>query len=578
MRPLSLIAAVQPAGSERAAGRPPPARQPRRDGRRQPGEGNQRDDPADPPAQRLVAELDGVRAGPDRHALEDVVDRAHVDLAAVDGRLPAGEVRVAQDQDARGAAPARGRPRARRSARRSSRCRRGRRRRVGRRTPGTRSSVIASRRGVEAGAGHRRQRGVVAAHDALGADDPGAGHRAGDPVHARVGSLVGRRQPRDLERRVGDEAVERRGVGPHRRRAQDVAHAEQAQRAQRARRDLAEAQRDVEEALGDRRAGGDLAAPQPVVAPDDRQVVAARLVDAEVHRDDVLGDLVGAGEARRPLALEEADRAGPGQLGDVAVDRRVEAHAGAEQVGARQRDGQRRERARAHAPAEAQEEQREPRCGEGQPHDQRGERDLRRSLDVAVGARRVGEQPGDLERPAQRAQAGLAARRRRRSRARPAARRPPRARAAPRAPAVRSREVSSSSPQPASSASAKTVSTARRVLWPELKTGRRVTTCTNGGTPRTTASHRPPNSATATRVERRAHEQRRGAEHQRQRPDVEACSRAGCAARGSGSACPSSRAGRWPARPWRAGGGRWTRPRGRAGRPTARRARAAARG
>jgi hypothetical protein len=62
------------------------------------------------------------------------------------------------------------------------------------------------------------------------------------------------------------------------------------------------------------------------------------------------------------------------------------------------------------------------------------------------------------------------------------------------------REVSSSSPQPASSASAKTVSTARRVLWPELKTGSRVTTCTNGGTPRTTASHSPPNSATATRV------------------------------------------------------------------------------
>ena len=37
------------------------------------------------------------------------------------------------------------------------------------------------------------------------------------------------------------------------------------------------------------------------------------------------------------------------------------------------------------------------------------------------------------------------------------------------------------------------------MLWPELKTGSRVTICRNGGMPSTTANHSTPNSATATR-------------------------------------------------------------------------------
>ena len=60
-------------------------------------------------------------------------------------------------------------------------------------------------------------------------------------------------------------------------------------------------------------------------------------------------------------------------------------------------------------------------------------------------------------------------------------------------------EVSSSRPQPASSARESTNSAVSLLLWPEEKIGSRVTICRKGGTPNTTASQSAPNRATHTR-------------------------------------------------------------------------------
>ena len=84
--------------------------------------------------------------------------------------------------------------------------------------------------------------------------------------------------------------------------------------------------------------GRHLAAPEAVVAAQDRQVVAARLVQAESHRDDVHRDLLGADEARGALTLAgSGSRRSRGWRRVVAIDRRVVAHAGAEQVDAHER-------------------------------------------------------------------------------------------------------------------------------------------------------------------------------------------------------------------------------------------------
>ena len=91
----------------------------------------------------------------------------------------------------------------------------------------------------------------------------------------------------------------------------------------------------------------------------------------------------------------------------------------------------------------------------------------------------------------------------------------------------------------------------RRVLCPELNTGRRVTICMTGGIPITTANQRPPNSATATRSAAAPQDQRGRRQHQRQRPDVHGALEQDRPDRRLGRAAPVVGHEDARARPWR---------------------------
>ena len=79
------------------ASAPPPRRQPRC---RDPQHRQQADDPADPPAERPVGELDAVRAGADAHAAEHVVHALDVGGLPVDRGGPARVPGVRDDEQA----------------------------------------------------------------------------------------------------------------------------------------------------------------------------------------------------------------------------------------------------------------------------------------------------------------------------------------------------------------------------------------------------------------------------------------------------------------------------------------------
>ena len=278
---------------------------------------------------------------------------------------------------------------------------------------------------------------------------------------------------------------------------EQVADAEQAEGAQPTRIDLRQDEGDI----GERRPhlggmlGVDLAAPQPVEATRDRDVVAPGLPEVVAHRDHIPGDVLRRLIPSVAVGLEIPDRPGR-RLARVRLrDRGVVAHPGAEEV---EHDELRR-RARSassRGPSPHREHDQRRRGGaKGEPRQQRGEVDharrvrvrIRRGDGRPVATRTACAEMWWISSRASTNTTGMSSGMPSRSasrRGRTDSRRPLR---------------TSSRPHPASNASAIMYHGISRLLWPVLKIGNRVTICRNGGIPTDTARPVKPNTAIATR-------------------------------------------------------------------------------
>ena len=287
---------------------------------------DERHDPADPPAQRPVGELDEVGARGDAHAAEDVVDA--LDLRSsppMTAFQPGAQASVTTSTPAASARS--------RATWRSARCARSAPAPAGPGEPlGRARSTTALVARVEVAGGDRRvaRRRRAAARPRR---TPAAARRVARRPARRVRSCTSRR-PSARQHRVG------RGLH----------HAADAQQARQRSRSASTFGSESGMYAGsgptcDGNSGESLRPPEPVEALLDRQVVAARLVELVVHRDRVLRDVADRDEARRRGARSCADRRASRLHRDVAVDRRVVAHAGAREVGRDQRRSARDRRA-----------------------------------------------------------------------------------------------------------------------------------------------------------------------------------------------------------------------------------------
>ena len=225
---------------------------------------------------------------------------------------------------------------------------------------------------VEVAASDRPPRRVVILHDPLRTDDERPRQRALQPVHARVRPVVDLVQPGVASggraRARGRTAASARSyfalstcVTPRRRRVRSA-------RGVSSRSSSATLARPAATGL---EPSGATSRARVGRSAGDRQVVAACLVEAELERNHVLGDLQGAREARRSLAFEEVDHLGPGRLGELR------SMAGLKPIPARKRSTQTSSTPSATkgvGPSRwaNQRDEQQSGAGEREPHDQRG--------------------------------------------------------------------------------------------------------------------------------------------------------------------------------------------------------------